>query len=217
MGTRTRLAGLGVAAVLVLLATGCTGSSPTNHSTVSVTGSSPSTSSTPPPPSPTPSAGPYPADVPLTGHNVKPGEKPPLYPAAARAKTQDGANAFAEFYLHTFDWAYATTSSTYVAHYTGSTCGLCTGLATGIRKTESEGHWYLGGRFTVHAAMSTPKGDVTAPADYCSKILIDTTAGSVVDKTGKVFNGDGAHSDVAFKVCTRYSDQTWRATYLARS
>src|SRR6185437_7591149 len=38
----------------------------------------------------------YPADVPLTGHNVKPGEKPPVYPAAAKVRSQAGANAFAE-------------------------------------------------------------------------------------------------------------------------
>ena len=105
--------------------------------------------------SPSPSAT-YPADVPLTGHNVKPGEKPPVYPAAAAAKTQDGANAFAEFFMKTLDWAYATTIPSYMKHYYGPTCGLCNGIATGISKTSSDNHWYEGGRFTIHVAL-TPR------------------------------------------------------------
>ena len=215
MGRRARLAGL--ALVGALLAGGCSGNAAPNTSTVPAASSAPpSTSAAPTSASPLPSARPYPADVPLTGHNVKPGEKPPLYPAAARARTQEGANAFAEFYLRTFDWAYATTNAAYLRHYTGSTCGLCTGLATGINKTASAGRWYLGGRFTVHPAVATTVAPVTAPADYCSKLGVDTTATSVVDRTGKVFNGDGAYKDLEFKICAKYVGSKWQTTYLSR-
>lgn len=219
MGRRAWLAGLAV--VGALLASGCSGDAAPNTSTVPEASSAPpstsaSTSAAPTSARPTPTARPYPADVPLTGHNVKPGEKPPLYPAAARARTQEGANAFAEFYLRTFDWAYATTNPSYLRHYTGPTCGLCTGLATGIDKTAAAGHWYLGGRFTVHKAVETPKAEVTAPADYCSKIAVDTTAGSVVDRTGKVFNGEGAHTNVGFKLCLKFSTSSALITYMAR-
>jgi Family of unknown function (DUF6318) len=216
MGNSVRLSGLVVAGALLLVLSGCTSGDRPNTSTATVADSPPSTSAAPTSASPKPTPRPYPADVPLTGHNVKPGEKPPLYPAAARARTQEGANAFAEFYMRTFDWAYATTNPSYVRHYTGPTCGLCTGLATGINKTASAEHWYLGGRFTVHEAVGTPKSGVTAPADYCTKISISTAAGSVVDKTGKVFNGDGAHTDVGFKLCMRYANSDWLTTYLAR-
>jgi Family of unknown function (DUF6318) len=77
----------------------------------------------------------YPADVPLTGHNVRAGERPPVYPAAAKVHSQAGANAFAEFFMQTLDWAYATTNPSYMKHYYGPTCGLCNGIATGIAKT----------------------------------------------------------------------------------
>ncbi|WP_408659999.1 DUF6318 family protein [Jatrophihabitans sp.] len=167
--------------------------------------------------SPTPSARPYPADVPLTGHNVKPGEKPPLYPAAARAKTQAGANAFAEFYMRTWDWAYATTNPSYMRHYYAASCGLCSGLATGIQRTAEANHWYLGGRLSIDSVSSTPRGPVTAPAAYCSKVRISGTAQSVVDRTGKVFNGEAAHSGVAFKLCADWAKTEWRITYWARS
>lgn len=216
-GMGTRAVVLAVVGAVAVLGAGCTSDAGPNTSTVSVAQSTPSTSAAPTSPSPMPTARPYPADVPLTGHNVRPGEKPPLYPAAARARTQAGANAFAEFYLRTFDWAYATTNPAYVRHYTGSTCGLCTGLATGIDKTAKAGHWYLGGRFIIHPAIAATVAPVTAPADYCSTISLDTTAGSVVDKTGRVFNGDGAHTNVHFKLCMQFSPRGGLTTYLARS
>ena len=214
MGKRGWLAVVAVVGAVALLLGGCTGEAAPNTSTVSVASSAPSTSAAPTSPRPTPSARPYPADVPLTGHNVKPGEKPPVYPAAARARTQEGANAFAEFYMRTLDWAYATTNPSYMKHYTGPSCGLCTGLATGISKTAAERHWYLGGRLTIHPATATPIGPVTAPADYCSMVKFDVTAFSTVDRTGKIFTGDGAHMGDRIKLCAKKLT-SWNVTYLA--
>jgi hypothetical protein len=215
MGKRVAVAVL-VGAV-ALLVSGCTGAAGPNTSTVPVTGSSPDASSVPTSVSPRPTARAYPVDVPLTGHNVRPGEKPPLYPAAAKARTQDGANAFAEFYMHTLDWAYATTNPSYMKHYTGATCGQCAGLAMGISRTAADKHWYLGGRLTVHSANETVIGPVTAPADFCSAVKIDIAATSVVDKTGKIFNGDGAYLGDNFKLCTKDSFDGWQLTYMART
>jgi uncharacterized protein DUF6318 len=216
MGGRARLVGLGLVGVVVLLVSGCTGEAAPNTSTVSAASTGPRTSaSASASVSPSPTARPYPVDVPLTGHNVKPGEKPPLYPAAARAKTQAGANAFAEFYMRTLDWAYATTNPSYMKHYTGPSCGLCTGLATGISKTAALKHWYLGGRLTIHPATATPIGPVTAPADYCSIVNVDITAQSVVDRTGAVFNGEGAHPNLRWKLCAKSSSKLWQVTYFA--
>ncbi len=215
MGGRARLVGLVLAGALGLLASGCSDDAAPNTSTVAPASSAPSMSAAPTSASPTPSARPYPADVPLTGHNVKPGEEPPLYPVAARARTQEGANAFAEFFMRTLDWAYATTNPSYMKHYSGPSCGLCHGLATGISKTAAKGHWYLGGRFTLHPATTTAIAPVTAPADYCSHISVDTTATSVVDRTGRVFSGDGAHTGDRLKVCALAHSDTWRVTYMA--
>jgi len=157
----------------------------------------------------------YPADVPLTGHNVKPGEKPPVYPAAANARTQAAANAFAEFYMHTLDWAYATTNPSYMKHYNGASCGLCNGLATGIAKTAAEKHWYLGGRLTIRPATATPIAPVTAPADYCSVVSVDITAQTVVDKTGSIVSGEAAHPNFRWKLCSKWTVGTWHASYFA--
>ena len=157
----------------------------------------------------------YPADVPLTGHNVRPGERPPVYPAAARARTQAGANAFAEFFMRTLDWAYATTNPSYMKHYYGPTCGLCSGIATGIAKTAAEHHWYEGGRLTILSNDSAAIGPVTAPADFCSAIVVSTTAQTVVDRTGKIFNGAGANAHLGWKLCSKQQDAVWRISYFA--
>ena len=217
MGKRSWVAVLALIGAVTLLLGGCTGSSKPNTSTVTPSGSVPSTSAPPTTASPTASVRPYPADVPLTGHNVKPGEKPPLYPAAAKARTQAGADAFAEFYMRTWDWAYATTDPAYMRHYYARGCGLCSGVASGIEKTAGAGHWYLGGRLTVQTVSPTPLGPVTAPADYCSMVVISGTAQSVVDRTGKVFNGAAAHSRVPFKLCADWVASQWQITYWARS
>ncbi|HEX8095432.1 DUF6318 family protein [Jatrophihabitans sp.] len=213
---------------VALLVTGCTGDAAPNTSKVA--SSAPATSTAPTPTSPTPTsptpasptpaspaptAQPYPADVPLTGHNVKPGEKPPLYPAAAKARTQAGANAFAEFYMRTLDWAYATTNPSYLKHYSAASCGLCTGLATGITRTATQRHRYLGGRLTIHPATTTAIGPATAPADYCSIVTVDITAQSIVDRTGEVVDVEPAHPNLRWKVCAQSFTTLWRATYLA--
>jgi hypothetical protein len=201
-------------AVVTVGAVGCTTHDPAPN-TASVSVGSPTTTATPSSSHSSP-APVYPADVPLTGHNVKPGEKPPLYPAAAKVRSQAGANAFAEFFMRTLDWMYATTNPAYPKHYFAASCGLCSGLATGMTKTMALQHYYEGGRFTVHPAVGTQIAPVTAPADYCSSIKVDTTSAAVVDRTGKIFNGDGAHTGLTFKMCMTLHD-TWQTTYLART
>lgn len=199
-------------AVLAVIAVGCTGhAAGPNTSSVSVgsptTTAAPSSSHSSPAPA-------YPADVPLTGHNVKPGEKPPLYPVAAKERSQAGANAFAEFFMRTLDWAYATTDPSYMKHYYASSCGLCSGLATGITKTAQQNRWYLGGRLSIRSTTRQPIGDVTAPADFCSQPSVDITATAVVDKTAKVFNGQGALTAQTFKICSKMQDNAWHVTYM---
>lgn len=199
-------------AVVTVAAVGCTGRDPAPN-TASASVAPPTTTATPSSSHSSP-APVYPADVPLTGHNVKPGEKPPLYPAAAKVRSQAGANAFAEFFMRTLDWMYATTNPAYPKHYFAASCGLCSGLTTGMTKTMALQHYYEGGRFTVHPAVGTQIAPVTAPADYCSVVTVDETSQTVVDKTGKIFNGEPAHTGDRIKLCAKSTDY-WRVTYMS--
>ncbi|MFL6161325.1 MAG: DUF6318 family protein [Jatrophihabitantaceae bacterium] len=210
------LIGFVISALTILTVAACTsGSATPNLSPVFTSPSVASSSAGSLSASPSVSAA-YPADVPLTGHNVRPGEKPPRYPANAAARTQAGANAFAEFFMRTLDWAYATTNPSYVRHYIGPTCGLCSGIATGITKTAASHHFYEGGRFTVRPAIAAAIAPVKAPADFCSLITLNVSAESVVDTTGKIINGDQAYKDLKFKLCVKFDGPNWQATYLSR-
>lgn len=188
-------------------------------------GSEPNLSSAPPSPSSSSSASDVvassaapvvpgvPADVPRTGHNVKPGETPPVYPAAALVKSQAGANAFAVFFMKTLDWAYATTNPSYMKHYYGPTCGLCSGLATGISKTAAADRWYEGGRLTITGASTDRGTGITAPHEFCTEMRVDITATTVVDETGHIFTGQGALPSQAFRLCSQFQRTTWQASY----
>jgi len=197
---------------VVLLAVACTGSDAApNLSPVSYAPPSSAVSSSA---SATPTVTPgYPADVPLTGHNVRSGEKPPVYPAAAKAHTQAGANAFAEFFMRTLDWAYATTNPSYMKHYYGRTCGLCDGIATGIAKTAAEQEWYEGGRLHVRSSRNASVGGVTAPASHCTTVIVDIGTATVTDRTGKIFTGQGALPNQSFKLCEDWDQAAWQVTY----
>ncbi len=211
-----RRVGLAAFAVLAIAAvsTACTGSSAApNLSTATLPTSAPGTSHQSQPPTPTPTLT-YPADVPLTGHNVRPGEKPPVYPEAANTKTQEGANAFAEFFMKTLDWAYATTNPSYMKHYYAASCGLCAGIATGIAKTAAQKHWYMGGRLTVRSVKAAPIAEVTAESDFCTSVTLDIPATTVVDGTGKIITGQGALTNQTFKLCDYLQSGSWRSTYL---
>lgn len=211
MQRRAWLAAFTMAVVLTVV-TGCTGASARpNLSRASASTPSSAAVSATPTATPTPA---YPADVPLTGHNVKPGEKPPSYPIAAAAKTQQGANAFAEFFMKTLDWAYATTNPSYMNHYYGASCGLCAGLATGITKTAAEGHWYEGGRLSITNVDATLIEEVSASTDFCSSVHLNINATTVVDSTGKIFNGQGALQNQSFKLCEYYLSSGWQISYL---
>ncbi len=97
-----------------------------------------------PPPRPT-----VPPDVPRTGPNIRKGEKPPVLPVAATRHTADGAKAFAEFFIKTIDWGYATTSSAYMRHYFEPTCIGCASVRSGLstRPASSDRH-FIGGRIS---------------------------------------------------------------------
>jgi hypothetical protein len=210
--------------------TGCFGGrSATSRSSVGVAASTSSSShsgptsspsgtgsSVVPSPSRSVSASGYPADVPLTGLNVNPGEKPPVFPMAASGRSQSAANAFAKFFIQTTDWGYATTNSAYMKHYYGPSCGLCEGLARSIDLTAKAKHKYLGGRLTIRSSAAAVIAPVLAPADFCASLSVDETALSVVDKAGKFVKGEGANQDMHFKLCAKRSGDHWAVTYLAR-
>ena len=150
----------GLAALLVvvtLVATACNGgaaeSSPTSSAT-SVPVSSPTAK-----PSSSP-AGPA-----TTGPNVRPGERPPIMPPAAKQHTQEGALAFAGYFIRALDWSIAITDATSLDSVSAPECKACRSYITELNRLRAEGGGIQGGRIALTSASADP-GQRDRPSEY---------------------------------------------------
>jgi hypothetical protein len=127
--------------------------------------------------------------VPKTGPNTKAGEKPPIMPLEATQHTPEGAKAFAEFFIKTIDWGYATTSSAYMRHYFKRSCVGCRSTADALDKAKHKEHHFLGDRFIIESAQITDNTTIAKPQVL---VTFDVSSSEVVDKNGKFVNGGPA-------------------------
>lgn len=198
----------GFAVFVLLLVAGCTsGSAAPRPST------SPSTSTAAVPPSSTaPPAPTVPADVPTTGPNTRPGERPPVMPVAATKHTAAGAKAFAVFFIKTIDWAYATTSTTYMRHYFDRSCVGCSSIARAIDGARTRHRHFIGDRLAIKSAtLATRAG----PRDAELNIVVrfDVSSGDAVDKKGRSVSSEPALRNYGEEVFLRW-DSAWSVVEL---
>lgn len=197
------------AAFLPLLVAGCTSSgaadptsgppSPPLTTAVSTPRSSSSSFSGPPKPvTPT-----VPADVPRAGPNTKPGEKPPVMPLEATQHTSDGAKAFAEFFIRTIDWGYATTSSAYMRQYFVASCIACASTADAIDSAAAKGHRFIGDRFTIRETTLTRSVPIGV------SVTFDVTSAEVVDRHDNFVDGLPALHDFEEAMSPAWSGGRW--------
>jgi hypothetical protein len=133
-----------------------------------------------------------PTDVPTTGPNLRhKGERPPAMPLLATQHTRAGAVAFAQFFELTIDWAYATTSTTYMRHYYTHSCVTCRSIQLGLDNAAKKGRHFIGGRMTITNAVD--KGvDTRYGAERRVSVTYRLTAVEVVDKSGRFVDGGPA-------------------------
>jgi Family of unknown function (DUF6318) len=161
---RTRFLAIGLIAGMLAA---CTSSKadpdPTPTPPVGTTASS-STVATSPSPSHT---GPL-----TTGPNVRPGEKPPVFPALAKQHTADGALAFAAYYFDAYDWGYATNDPSLVASIAGSNCKGCAKYVQALNSLRARHAVMTGGRITV-LSRGLRTGHFNYKSDYVVRVRLD--------------------------------------------
>jgi hypothetical protein len=157
-------------------------------------------------PSATPAAPSVPADVPRTGPNTRPGETPPVMPLLASQHSAAGAKAFAEFFIKTIDWGYATTSSTYMRHYFSKTCIGCLSTAVALDKAAHAKHHFIGDRVTVKSAMETRPPSMNARHLLAT---FDVTSTEVVDADGRYVDATPALNDLQQLVDLSWQSGRW--------
>jgi hypothetical protein len=155
-----------------------------------------------------------PADVPTTGPNLRhPGEKPPVEPVAALAHTAAGAKAFAEFFIRTIDWGYATTSSTYMRHYFQHSCVGCRSIAKALDDAKKNAHRFIGDRFTItKTSLRTDRG---AKGDLTLVVQFDVSSGEVVDARGRAVAAEPAMPGYREQVDLQWVNPSWAVAELA--
>ena len=164
--------------------------------------------STPPSTSIAPATPTVPADVPTTGPNVTgPNERPPVEPLVATQHSSAGAKAFAEFFIRTIDWGYATTSSTYMRHYFQSSCKQCVVVANLLDNARRNGDHYVGGRITIKSSHVLAFG----PSPTVD-LLVLVTADEVVDRNGKPKDADVAYPNLSERIFLAWAHRGWLVT-----
>jgi hypothetical protein len=151
---RLRWRVLAVAVVIAALAAACGGG---GSEPGPVPTARPSTSQ--PPTVATSSSTPTPTFV-----NTTPGEQPPVRPADELSDA--GVKAFAEYWVKTLDWAYATMDTTLLKSASDPMCEVCASSIQTIDEGREDGNIFLGSRFTLQFVTPVP-----APADTTTRTV----------------------------------------------
>jgi Family of unknown function (DUF6318) len=133
----------------VLLTAGCTASggkaSPPPATASGQSSTTPSPASSGPASSGPASSGPV-----ISGPNVRPGEKPPVFPAEAKQHTSEGALMFAGYFVKALDWSLATTDPALLKPISAPTCQACHSYIDAIGTLAAGGGHVVGGR--IHSS-----------------------------------------------------------------
>lgn len=120
---------------------------------------------------------------PTTGPNVRPGEKPPVYPDLARQHNADGALAFAIYFMRSFDWGYATNDPSILQPLSLSSCTGCRTFRNSLEGLKAKRQVLLGGRLSPDSASVLHK-KFEFRADFVLDMVYDEQP-VVIKTTGK--------------------------------
>jgi hypothetical protein len=164
-GVGIRLLAIGlIAGLLAACSGGGADPDPTPAPTPSTRPSSVAPSSTPATPSRT---GPL-----TTGPNVRPGEKPPVFPELAKQHTANGALAFASYFVRAFNWGYETNDPYLVRKISEARCKACASYVKGLESLTSSGGVLREGLLTPRSA-SIFHGTLKIHADFAIDLALD--------------------------------------------
>jgi hypothetical protein len=132
--------------------------------------------------------------------NARPGEKPPARPVDVLS--DQGAEAFARYFMQAVDWAYASMDSSLMrSAYDPATCNYCNQAANRTDADRAAGKRYEGGRSTIIDVMSAHGADVT---NNLVNVVFDASAVKVYDATGSVVSDTEPELKLQFNVRVRY-------------
>ncbi len=202
---------LSVTPILLALAASllaCSGSSgdspitsePTPHS--STTPPTATARSTPSTPASTPTA---PRTGPLTtGPNLRPGEKPPVPPPAAKQHSSLGATQLGAYYFRALGWSLATNDDYLIRALAPPTCATCRRVIAGLAEVHRLGEVQLGGAISVLEARAV-RGTFKIKSEYTVQVRYRQAQTMLYAADGSLRDSEPARSGTALVFVT------WRA------
>jgi Family of unknown function (DUF6318) len=170
-----------------LLLAGCGDSTKPSPAPSSTPASSPSTTA-----APTPSASPTPAKA-TTDPNI---------PAAARAHTPAGAEAFVRYFYSQLNIAWSEPKAGLILSLSAKTCKTCAAFEGSAVDLASKHHHYRGEVFDVATVASVGDSEILVAGEQPPGAVIDS-AGTVVKRKIKAQKGK-------FVVAVEWSSGGWR-------
>jgi len=192
-------------AALAVIVTGCTSSSDDADPTFT-----PPTSTYKPPTSTHSTSAAPTATPPIsTGPNVRPGEKPPTFPASLNRNLPAGADAFARYWMQTLDWGYATTDSSLAKAAFAASCTDCARFVKGnFDDTRAEGWHFRGGRVGfLESTLQQP--DHHANATSLDDVTVTVGALETLDRAGHVQSRAPAIPHITYRIWLRWTGARW--------
>jgi ketosteroid isomerase-like protein len=203
---RRAVAGLAVAASL-LLTTACNNGGSSPGATPVTEAPSASVASTPTPtPSPTPSY--KPADASGRAQNVP----VPVLPEEAKAETKEGLEAFARYWFAQLNFAYETGRLGGLDSVTAPDCAFCTNITRALATNYEGDRWLAGGRIETPSISTT----YTPQADGDYQIIVQVQQASITYHRagGTEFRTSTPPSDTGNVMLAAFKNGQWRLTGL---
>jgi len=152
-----RIGVTGLLAVVTFVAAACGGSAAEPTSTSSLASVPVSWATATPAVSPTSPA--------TSGPNLRPGERPPAMPAAAKQHTQEGALAFAGYFIRALDWSIATTDPSLLVPISSPSCAACNSYISRLNSLRRARGYLQGGRLKL-ISEKIATGSFSIRSDY---------------------------------------------------
>jgi hypothetical protein len=92
-------------------------------------------------------------------------------PAAAKQHTQEGALAFAGYFIKALDWAIATMDTALLKDVSAPTCQTCSGEISAIADLKDAGGHVHGGRYSILSARVS-LDHLSVKADYAIRLQL---------------------------------------------
>ena len=138
--------------------------------------------------------------------NARPGELPPVRPIDVL--TDQGAEAFAVYFVKTLDWAYATMDTTLVSAASSSECNFCAAFVTTVGSKRVAGDVYLGSRITIRDSEVYTIAD---PLLRLTNVAFAYTALAIRHADGSLEASGESQDLVQLNVHVRFSNSHWIA------